>query len=74
VVTCPEASAEALEVAIRHVKPGGIIALVTDASPYDDADLVAISEGLKEKAIKFNPFITGDCSNQDSWNVLPNGQ
>jgi uncharacterized repeat protein (TIGR01451 family) len=71
---CPEASAEALEVAIRHVKPEGIIALVTDASPYDDANLVAISDALKEKAIKFNPFITGDCSNQESWNVLPNGQ
>jgi uncharacterized repeat protein (TIGR01451 family) len=70
--TCSEASAEALEIAIRHVKPEGIIVLVTDASPYDDADLVAISEGLKKKAIKFNPFVTGDCSNQESWNALPN--
>jgi uncharacterized repeat protein (TIGR01451 family) len=71
---CPEASAEALEVAIRHVKMGGTIVLVTDASPYDDADLVGITNALKEKAIDFHPFVTGDCSDKDSWNVLPNQQ
>jgi len=70
--TCPEASAEALEIAIRHVKPEGIIVLVTDASPYDDADLVAITKALKDKAIEFDSFVTGDCSDKDSWNILPN--
>jgi hypothetical protein len=53
---------------------GGTIVLVTDASPYDDADLVGITNALKEKAIDFHPFVTGDCSDQDSWNVLPNQQ
>jgi len=69
---CPEASAEALEIAIRHVKAGGTIALVTDASPYEDADLAAISKALTDKAINFNPFVTGDCSDEESWNILPN--
>jgi len=69
---CQEASAEALEIAIRHVKTDGTIVLVTDASPYDDANLEGITDALKEKAIKFHPFVTGDCTDQDSWNALPN--
>jgi len=33
--TCPEASVEALDVATTHVKKGGTIFFVTDASPYE---------------------------------------
>ncbi|RKZ43240.1 MAG: hypothetical protein DRQ41_05785, partial [Gammaproteobacteria bacterium] len=69
--TCPEASIEALDVAITHVKKGGTIFFVTDASPYEDADVIGISERMGAKEIILNTIITGDCTNQDSWNVLP---
>jgi len=69
--TCPEASVEALDVAITHVKKNGTIFFVTDASPYEDADVVGISERIGTKEIIFNAVVTGDCSNQDSWNPLP---
>ena len=66
--TCPEASVEALDVATTHVREGGTILFVTDASPYDDADVAEIMERLKAKGINFIPVITGDCSNRESWN------
>ena len=69
--TCPEASVEALDVAITHVKEGGTIFFVTDASPYEDADVAGIVERMKTKGIIFNAIVTGDCSNKESWNVLP---
>jgi uncharacterized repeat protein (TIGR01451 family) len=69
--TCPEASVESLDVAITHVKQGGTIFFVTDASPYEDADVVGISERLEAKEIIFSAIITGDCSNKESWNPLP---
>jgi hypothetical protein len=67
--TCPEASVEALDVAITQVKEGGTILFVTDASPYEDADVAGISERLTAKEIIFNVIITGDCTNRDSWNL-----
>ena len=69
--TCPEASVEALDVAITHVKEGGTIFFVTDASPYEDADIAGIMERMGTKGIIFNAIITGDCTNKDSWNVQP---
>ncbi|EDN65073.1 hypothetical protein BGP_6431 [Beggiatoa sp. PS] len=30
-----------------------------------------IVEMLRNKAIRFNSIITGDCSQPDSWNELP---
>jgi uncharacterized repeat protein (TIGR01451 family) len=69
--TCPEASIEALERAIPHVKPGGVIFLATDASPYADADIEGVIEMLRSNAIRFTPMITGDCSMEGSWNSLP---
>ena len=70
--TCPEASVEALDVATTHVKQGGTILFVTDASPYEDADIATISERIGLKEIKFTPIITGDCSDRESWNPLEN--
>jgi uncharacterized repeat protein (TIGR01451 family) len=67
---CPEASSEALEVAITHLRDGGVILLATDASPYQDADLEKLSEMIKNKAMKFVPIITGDCTMPGSWNEL----
>jgi uncharacterized repeat protein (TIGR01451 family) len=69
--TCPEAAIEALSIAIPHVKSGGTIFLATDASPYEDADVEGVIESLRDSGIRFNPVVTGDCSEQDSWNQLP---
>ncbi len=59
---CPEASAEALELAIDHLKTGGKIVLITDASPYEDADLEGLSRRLKAQNVNLTAIITGDCS------------
>jgi len=66
---CPEAAIEALkDITIPHVKKGGTILFVTDASPYDDADIEGTLELLRSKGIRFNAMITGDCSKESSWN------
>ncbi|OQW86975.1 MAG: hypothetical protein BWK78_09510 [Thiotrichaceae bacterium IS1] len=44
----PEASVEALNVALDHVKDHGVIFFSTDASPYDDADIEALSTRLSD--------------------------
>jgi uncharacterized repeat protein (TIGR01451 family) len=67
---CPEASFEALNVAIDHVKDGGTIFLVTDASPYPDSDVAGAIQRLRDKGIRLHPMITGDCSNEEDWNRL----
>lgn len=73
--TCPEASAEALEIAIKHVKPGGYILIGTDASPYEDTDLEGLVQSLREKNIHLTTIITGDCSQgSQSLNELPTEQ
>jgi uncharacterized repeat protein (TIGR01451 family) len=65
---CQEASAEALEIAIKHLKDGGSILLATDASPYHDADIEGLVALLRNKTMKLNTLLTGDCANKDSWN------
>ena len=67
---CPEASFEALNVAITHVKKGGTIFLVTDASPYPDSDVAGAIKRLRDKGIRLNTMLTGDCSNEKDWNGL----
>jgi uncharacterized repeat protein (TIGR01451 family) len=69
--TCPEASVEALEIAIKHTKAGGTILLATDASPYNNADIEGLMTRLLNKGIRLNAIITGDCTMTDSWNVIP---
>jgi len=72
--TCPEASIEALNIAISHVKDGGIIVLATDASPYPEADIEDTTKRLREKNVSLHMQWTGDCSNendQNDWNTLP---
>jgi uncharacterized repeat protein (TIGR01451 family) len=68
---CPEASAEALELAIKHLKDNGVILLATDASPYDDADIESLMELIRSKAMKLNVMLTGDCVDKNHWNALP---
>jgi len=70
--TCPEANAEALLIAIPHTKQSGDILFSTDASPYENTDINSITEQLLKKSIRFNAMITGDCTQPDSWNKLPN--
>jgi len=72
--TCPEASVEALNKAIDHVEDFGTILFVTDASPYDDADIDALIERLLSHNIRVNVLMTGDCTNPDSWNKLPSAE
>jgi len=69
--TCPEASAEALTLAVEHLKDGGVILFTTDASPYPDADLEKLGKLISGKDMNLVTILTGDCSNQDDWNVLP---
>ena len=67
---CPEAAIEALkDITIPHVKKGGTILFVTDASPYDDADVEGTLALLRSKGIRFNAMLTGDCSMESSWNL-----
>jgi hypothetical protein len=72
--TCPEASIEALNIAISHVKDGGIIVLATDASPYPEADIEETTQRLREKNVSLHVQWSGDCSNendQNDWDALP---
>jgi hypothetical protein len=66
--TCPEASLEALSIAIPHVKAGGTIFLATDASPYEDANMEGVIESLRSRGIRFIPMLTGDCTDDSNWN------
>ena len=43
----------------------------TDASLYADAEVKKVTELLRGKGIRFNAMITGDCSQESSWNKLP---
>jgi uncharacterized repeat protein (TIGR01451 family) len=72
--TCQEASVEALNKAVDHVEDGGTILFVTDASPYDDADVDALTERLRNKGIRLNAIITGNCTQKDSWNELSSAE
>ena len=68
--TCPEASVEALTLAIEHLKEGGVILFTTDASPYPDADLEKLGNLISGKDMNLTTILTGDCSNEESWNLL----
>jgi hypothetical protein len=65
---CPEASVEALNVALDHLKDNGVIFFSTDASPYDDADMDALAARLKTQQVTFNAVVSGDCGDKESWN------
>jgi hypothetical protein len=65
---CPEASAEALEIGLKHVKDGGTILLATDASPYPESDLTKLGDLIKSKGVKFHALVSGDCAATGSSN------
>jgi len=53
---CPEASAQAALIAVKHIKPKGTLLFVTDSLPYDDAETQAaldeIAQLIGEKHIQ----------------------
>jgi hypothetical protein len=59
---CPEASIEALNLAISHLKKGGRIVLATDASPYSNANVAQTRTSLIAKKIKLDALVSGECS------------
>jgi hypothetical protein len=67
---CPEASVEALNVALDHVKDNGVIFFSIDASPYNDADMESLAARLKTQQVKFNAVVTGDGAEKESWNEV----
>jgi hypothetical protein len=69
--TYPEAEVEALTLAIEHLKDGGVILFTTDASPYADAELEKLGNLISGKDMNLTTILTGDCSDKDSWNLLP---
>ena len=67
--TCPEASVDALNLAVDHLKDSGIIFFTTDASPYEGADVDTLIGRIEGKGIQLTTVITGDCANgENSWN------
>jgi hypothetical protein len=60
---CAEASAEALTLALNHVKPGGTIVFASDAPPYDGTDIQALKAEITAKQAVFIPILTkSDCA------------
>ena len=69
--TCPSASAEAVEIAARHLHPGSQIFLGTRAPPYPEVDIESILTLLTTKNIHMNILtMMEDCSLEKSWNPL----
>ncbi len=69
--TCPEASVEALNLAVDHLKDSGVIFFSTDASPYEEANIDTLYERIQDKKIQVTAVISGDCSEgETSWNDI----
>jgi len=49
---CPEASYEAMMLAVQHAKAGGTLILVTDAPPYPDVDMNALITAINDKNLE----------------------
>ncbi len=71
---CPEASADALVLALNHLKQQGTLIFITDAPPYDDAETQATLETVKElldsKDINFVPIISEVDCGEGSSNIV----
>lgn len=65
---CPEASAQAMELAIQHITPGGAIILATDAPPYADTDMDAIIEQLNAANVSLESLVGAtECPSNEAW-------
>lgn len=60
---CEEASAEALELALAHLKPNGTVIFISDAPPYPGTDIEKLKARIIEKQANFIPILTkSDCA------------
>jgi hypothetical protein len=63
---CPEASAEALNLALDHIKPNGIIIFASDAPPYPGTDIEKLKAKIVAKQANFIPILTkSDCASNE---------
>jgi uncharacterized repeat protein (TIGR01451 family) len=67
---CPEASVEAIDRIIPHIKSGGTIIFATDSSPYPDSNIDALATKIEERGIHIYSLLSGDCSDGKAWNDL----
>ncbi len=71
---CPEAGAEALTLALNHIKDGGFVFMATDAPYYEKTDKQALKDRVEEymskKGVKFMLSISEQCSVKQVWNGL----
>ncbi len=61
-----EASAEALELALAHLKPNGVVIFISDAPPYPGTDIEALKAKIIAKQANFIPILTkSDCASNE---------
>lgn len=66
---CPEAGAQALQVAVDNIAPGGTILFATDASSQPGIDIGALISRARAKGATVNTLLSGDCSGISSLSV-----
>lgn len=65
---CPEASYEAMMLAVKHAKEGATLILVTDAPPYPGTNMNPLINAINKKGIDFILVRTETmCSPVDEW-------
>ncbi|OUD14401.1 carboxypeptidase regulatory-like domain-containing protein [Thioflexithrix psekupsensis] len=57
---CPEASLEALQAAKRHVKMGGRMVVITDASPHSKVNVDTLIAELRAQSIRVDVLLSGE--------------
>ena len=62
---CAKAAVEALTVAAQNLKEGGTLLLATQSGPQEKDDLEGFKQLLKDKRIRMNVLISGDCQPTD---------
>jgi hypothetical protein len=72
---CPEGSAEAISLALNHIKDKGLVMLMSNAPPYANAKIQELNKLIQEKEVNFKSLISGDCKvdGQQSWNDIKAG-
>jgi hypothetical protein len=71
---CPEAGAQALQVAANNISPGGTILFATDASSQPGVNIGAVVGQLRAKGVTLNTVLSGDCSGIPGFAERPNEQ
>jgi hypothetical protein len=68
---CPEASIEALEESLNHLKKSGKIILMSDASPHPETDTDGVLRLMMKKSVQFNVLLSGECKEAVNLNKTP---